>query len=210
MSKVTCEVVYKGDGSRLGHHDDQHNDHSCKARTTEHQAGRDRCLRVSDSLGTVLSFPLPPPLFELTWAPAIYLALAAVTTGGLPSPRQRSAASSGSSTTSASRQGARHLSVRMVWARGPRRSSWRGGQQGRQPMARFSMVLATSTRHWPFTSRTPSSMHSGSSATAVGQPERGLRSRQPRPVHDGRPRLHPLALGIAYAAKPAFRRLGFR
>jgi hypothetical protein len=31
------------------------------------------------ALGTVLSIPLPPPLFEITWSPAIYLALAALT-----------------------------------------------------------------------------------------------------------------------------------
>ncbi|MDG6898249.1 MAG: hypothetical protein JRN24_00780 [Nitrososphaerota archaeon] len=28
------------------------------------------------ALGTLLSIPLPPPLFEITWAPAVYLALA--------------------------------------------------------------------------------------------------------------------------------------
>ena len=28
------------------------------------------------ALGTILSIPLPPPLYEITWAPAIYLALA--------------------------------------------------------------------------------------------------------------------------------------
>ncbi len=28
------------------------------------------------ALGTILSFPLPPPIFEITWAPAIFLALA--------------------------------------------------------------------------------------------------------------------------------------
>ena len=28
------------------------------------------------ALGTVLSIPLPPPLFEITWSPAIYFALA--------------------------------------------------------------------------------------------------------------------------------------
>ena len=30
------------------------------------------------ALGTIISIPLPPPLYELTWAPAVYLALAAV------------------------------------------------------------------------------------------------------------------------------------
>lgn len=28
------------------------------------------------ALGTILSFPLPPPIFEITWSPAIFLALA--------------------------------------------------------------------------------------------------------------------------------------
>jgi hypothetical protein len=34
------------------------------------------------AVGTILSIPLPPPLYELTWSPAIYLALSALVDSG--------------------------------------------------------------------------------------------------------------------------------
>lgn len=30
------------------------------------------------AVGTILSIPLPPPLYEITWAPAVYMALSAM------------------------------------------------------------------------------------------------------------------------------------
>jgi hypothetical protein len=72
------------------------------------------------ALGTILSIPLPPPLYEITWAPPIYLALAVLVDSATAFDATAMGGFIGEAFNVAFRGGGSPIyPFGMVWARGP-------------------------------------------------------------------------------------------
>ncbi len=163
------------------------------------------------ALGTILSFPLPPPVFELTWAPAVYLALAALSDRWTA----LSATAIGSFigefyNVSFKAGGSPIYPFGMLWARAPEALivAWGANRGGKWLVA--SMVAATVYEtlaffisdglfytYGLFGYGSPVSLYTGFLA-AIGDFATMADLA-----------FIPVALVIIYAARPAFRRLGF-
>ena len=163
------------------------------------------------ALGTVLSIPVPQPLYEITWSPAIYFALAALTDSWTAFSATAIGGFIGEAINIAYKGGSPIYPFGMVWARGPEVFIviW-GARKGPRWLA-ASMVIATVYEtlafffpDWLF--YTYGLFQYGASTTLMS----GLASAS----YDFGTLLDvawiPVAFGIIYAAAPAFRRLGFR
>ncbi len=163
------------------------------------------------ALGTLLSFPAPPPLYEITWSPAIYLALAVLTDGYTAFSATAIGGFIGEAINVAYKAGGSPIyPFGMVWARGPEVFIviW-GARKGRKWLA-VSMVIATAFEtlafffpDWLFYAYGlfQYSVASGSSALGLAAFDFGTLIDLV---------WIPVAFGIVYAAAPAFRRLGFK
>jgi hypothetical protein len=163
------------------------------------------------ALATTLSIPLPPPLYEITWAPAIYLALAA-----LADPVTSFAATGFGSfigeavNVSFKAGGSPIYPVGMIWARAPEALivAW-AKKRGERALA-IAMVGATVFEtmafflsDWAFYVYGLFGYGSPSSFWA------GLFSASPDFFTMVDVAYIPVALALIRAARPAFRRLGF-
>lgn len=71
------------------------------------------------ALGTILSIPLPPPLYEITWSPAIYLALAVLVDAATAFDATVIGGFIGEAFNVGLRGGSPIYPFGIVWARGP-------------------------------------------------------------------------------------------
>jgi hypothetical protein len=154
---------------------------------------------------------MPPPLYEITWAPAIYLALAVLTDSWTAFSATAIGGFLGEAINVAYKAGGSPIyPFGMVWARGPEVFIvlW-GASRGRKWLA-VSMVVATVFEtfafffpDWLFYAYGLFSYSVPAGSTALGLA-----------AFDFGTLLDiawiPVAFGIIYAAAPAFRRLGFR
>ncbi len=165
------------------------------------------------AVGTILSFPLPPPVYELTWSPAIYLALSALSDRSTAFSATAIGGFVGEAFNVAFKGGGSPIyPFGMVWARGPEVLivAWGASKGGRRWLV-FSMVLATVYETIAF--YLPDAFfyaynvfpgYSGYQGLAAGF---GIASSDLFTLLDLA--YIPVALAIIVAAKPAFRRLGF-
>jgi hypothetical protein len=164
------------------------------------------------AVGTILSIPFPPPLYEITWAPAIYLALSALSDRWTAFSATAIGGFIGEAYNVAFRGGGSPIyPLGMVWARGPEALivAWGAKRGGRWLVG--SMVLATVFETLAFY------VSDGlfySYGVFQYQNYGGLLSGFGAASSDFLTMIDvafiPLALAIIYAARPAFKRLGFR
>ena len=163
------------------------------------------------ALGTILSFPLPPPVFEITWAPAIFLALAALSDRWTAVMATAMGSFLGEFYNVSFKSGGSPIyPFGMIWARAPEVLivAWGAAKGGRWLVA--SMVVATVyetmaffVSDWLF--YTYGLFGYGTPTTVYA----GLVAALPDVATMLDIVFIPVALGIMYAARPAFRRLGF-
>jgi hypothetical protein len=163
------------------------------------------------ALGTFFSIPAPQPLYEITWSPAIYLALAVLTDTGTSFSATAIGGFIGEAINIAYKGGSPIYPFGMVWARGPEVLIvvWGARKGGKWLVA--SMVIATAFEalafffpDWFF--YTYGLFQYGSPMSAA----EGFTTALPDLATMVDVAWIPVALGIIYAAGPAFRRLGFR
>jgi hypothetical protein len=162
------------------------------------------------AVGTILSIPLPPPLFEITWAPAIYLALALLSDQWTAFSATAIGSFFGEAYNVATRGGPPIYAVGMVWARAPevlivawaRRRGWK--------TITAAMVLATVFEtvaflipDWAF--YTYGVFGYGSPVSVIT----GFYTALPDVFTMVDIVFIPIAIVLVRAAAPAFRRLGF-
>lgn len=162
------------------------------------------------AVATILSIPLPPPLYEITWAPAIYLAL-----GALADPVTAFAATGFGSfigeayNVSFKGGGSPIYPIGMVWARAPEVLivAW-ARTKGEKTLA-LAMVGATVFEtlafffpDWLFYSSAlfQYQVPAGSTPLATALVDFGTLADLA---------YVPVALALIRAARPAFKRLGF-
>ncbi|MGA2665991.1 MAG: hypothetical protein ABSF83_13715 [Nitrososphaerales archaeon] len=164
------------------------------------------------AMGTFFSVPVPQPLYEITWAPAIYLALAVLTDSGTAFSATAIGGFLGEAINVAYKAGGSPIyPFGMVWARGPEVFIviW-GARKGRKWLA-ASMVIATVFETLAFFF--PDWLFYTYGLFQYGSPEstiKGLIAALPDMGTMVDLAWIPVAFGIVYAAAPAFRRLGFR
>lgn len=200
---MTCEVIYKRG----------------EARPSSMERKPPLSVRIAVAsvfasviaLGTLLSVPMPIPLYEITWSPAVYLALAVLTDGWTSFSATAIGGFVGEALNVVYKAGGSPIyPFGMVWARGPEVLIviW-GARKGRKWLA-VSMVIATVFEtlafffpDWLFYSYGvfQYSVPSGSTPLGLAAFDFGTLVDLV---------WIPVAFGIVYAAAPAFRRLGFR
>jgi hypothetical protein len=175
------------------------------------------------AVGTILSIPLPAPLYELTWSPAIYLALSALTDKWTAFSSTAIGGFVGEAFNVAYKGGGSPIyPFGMIWARAPEVLivAWgasRGGKMfkwGKLPRAPywlvFSMILATVYETMAFF--VSDGLFYAYGLFQYGSPE-GLVAGFGVASADFFTMVDlvyiPVALAIIIAARPAFRRLGF-
>lgn len=164
------------------------------------------------ALGTFLSFPMPAPLYEITWSPAIYLALAVLTDQSTAFSATAIGGFIGEAINVAYKGGGSPIyPFGMVWARAPEVLIvvW-GARKGRKWLA-VSMVVATAFETLAFFF--PDWLFYTYGLFQYGSPEsvtKGLFAALPDFGTLADLVWVPVAFGLIYAAGPAFRRLGFR
>lgn len=162
------------------------------------------------AVGTFFSIPMPPPLYEITWAPAIYLALSA--TVDIPTSVSATAIGSfiGEAINVTVKGGSPIYPLGMVWARGPEALivGW-ARRRSRRTLA-AAMVVATVFEtlafffsDWLFYAYGLFQYGSPTSMTAAF----GSASIDFLTMLDVV--FIPVAFGVIAGARPAFRRLGF-
>lgn len=162
------------------------------------------------AVGTFFSIPVPQPLYEITWSPAIYLALSVFVDSGTAFSATAIGGFIGEAINIAYKGGSPIYPFGMVWARGPEVLivAW-GARKGNKWLA-ASMVIATVFEtlafffpDWLFYNYGlfQYSVPSGSTALGLAAFDFGTLVDLA---------WIPVAFGIIYAAGPAFRRLGFR
>jgi hypothetical protein len=162
------------------------------------------------ALGTFFSIPLPQPLYEITWAPAIYLALSAMV--DIPTSASAIAIGSfiGEAVNVSVKGGSPIYPLGIVWARVPEALivGW-ARNRGTKTLA-GAMVIATVFEtlafffpDWLF--YTYGFFQYGTPTTAASA--LGLAAFDFGTLADVA--FIPVAFGIIKAARPAFRRLGF-
>jgi hypothetical protein len=162
------------------------------------------------AVGTIFSIPLPPPLFEITWAPPIYLALALLSDQWTAFSATAIGSFIGEAYNVATRGGPPIDAFGMVWARAPevlivawaRKRGWKA--------ITAAMVLATVFEtvaflipDWAF--YTYGVFGYGSPVNVVT----GFYTALPDVFTMVDIVFIPIALVLVRAAAPAFRRLGF-
>lgn len=163
------------------------------------------------ALGTILSFPLPPPVFELTWAPAIFLALSALSDKWTAVTATAVGSFAGEFYNVSFKPGGSPIyPFGMLWARAPEALIvyWGARKGGRWLVA--SMVLATVYETLAFF--VSDGLFYTYGLFGYGSPvslEQGFALALPDFATMADAIFIPVALGIILAARPAFRRLGF-
>jgi hypothetical protein len=163
------------------------------------------------ALGTILSFPLPPPVFELTWSPAIFLALAALSDRWTAVTATAVGSFIGEFYNVTSKAGGSPIyPFGIVWARAPEVLivAWGANKGGRWLVA--SMVIATVFETLAFFVSdglfyTYGLFGYGNPTNLIG----GFTLALPDFATMLDVAFIPAAFLIIYAAQPAFRRLGF-
>ncbi|MDA4114081.1 MAG: hypothetical protein OK474_08550 [Thaumarchaeota archaeon] len=163
------------------------------------------------ALGTILSIPVPQPLYEITWAPAIYLSLAVLSDRWTAFSATAIGGFIGEAINLSIKGGSPIYPFGLVWARAPEVFivAWAAGK-GNKWLA-FSMVVATVFEtlafffpDWLFYTY---GLFSYGSPMSVAQ---GFTTALPDLFTMVDVAFIPVAFGIIYAARPAFRRLGFQ
>jgi len=163
------------------------------------------------ALGTFFSIPVPQPLYEITWAPAIYLALAVLTDRWTAFSATALGGFIGEAINVSYKGGSPIYPFGMVWARAPEVLivAW-GARKGNKWLA-FSMVVATVFETLAFFF--PDWLFYTYGLFSYGSPE-SLGLGFAAAISDLGTMVDvifiPVAFGIIYAARPAFERLGFR
>lgn len=163
------------------------------------------------ALGTVLSIPLPPPLFEITWSPAIYLALAALTDPGSAFSATAIGSFLGEAYNVAYKAGGSPIyPLGMVWARAPEVLivAW-ASRKGGKTLA-LAMVVATVYETVAFL--VPDWLFYTFGLFGYGSPVdiyTGFYAALPDLFTLVDIAYIPLSLALIKAARPAFERLGF-
>lgn len=164
------------------------------------------------AVGTILSIPLPAPLYEITWAPAIYLALGALSDRWTAFSATSIGGFIGEAYNVAFRGGGSPIyPFGMVWARGPEVLivAW-AAKKGTRWLA-LSMVLATLYETVAF--YVPDALFYAYGVFQyqnAGNIVAGFTTAFSDIFTLVDLAYIPVALAIIFAARPAFRRLGFR
>jgi hypothetical protein len=163
------------------------------------------------ALGTILSFPAPPPLYEITWAPAIYLSLAVLSDRWTAFSATAIGGFIGEAVNVAVKGGSPIYPFGIVWARAPEVVivAW-AARKGNKWLA-FAMVVATVFETLAFFF--PDWLFYTYGLFSYGSPESvgaGFTAALPDLLTMIDLAWIPVAFGIIYAARPAFRRLGFQ
>ena len=163
------------------------------------------------AVGTILSVPLPPPVYEITWAPAIYLALAALVDPWTAFDATAIGGFLGEAFNVAFKGGGSPIyPFGMVWARGPEVFivAW-ARTKGRKAMA-AAMVGATvfETLAFFFSDWGFYAYGLFSYSVPAGSTPLGLASFDFATLLDLA--WIPVAFVLIRQAGPAFRRLGYR
>jgi uncharacterized membrane protein len=163
------------------------------------------------AVGTILSIPLPAPLYELTWSPAVYLALSALADKRTAFSATVIGGFIGEATNIALRGGSPIYPFGIIWARGPEALivAW-AAKRGTRWLV-VAMVAATVFEtiafflsDWLFYTY---------GLFQYGNPEsvtQGFVSASPDVFTMVDLAYIPIAIAVIYAARPAFKRLGFR
>jgi len=162
------------------------------------------------AVGTIFSIPLPPPLFEITWAPAIYLALALLSDQWTAFSATAIGSFLGEAYNVATRGGPPIYAVGMVWARAPevlivawaRRRGWKAITAA-MVLATIFETVAFLIPDWAF--YTYGVFGYGSPVDVLT----GFYTALPDVFTMVDIVFIPIALVLVRAAAPAFRRLGF-
>lgn len=163
------------------------------------------------ALGTVLSIPLPPPLFEITWSPAVYFALAALTDSGTAFSATAIGSFLGEAYNVAYKAGGSPIyPFGMVWARAPEVLiiAW-ASRKGNKALA-ISMVIATVYETVAFL--VPDWLFYTFGLFGYGSPVSlvtGFYAASPDVFTMVDLTFIPVAFALIRAARPAFERLGF-
>jgi hypothetical protein len=164
------------------------------------------------AVGTLLSIPLPAPLYEITWSPAIYLALSALSDRWTAFSATAMGGFIGEAYNVAFRGGGSPIyPFGMVWARGPEALivAW-AAKKGTRWLV-VAMVIATVFETLAF--YISDALFYSFGLFQYGSPQ-GLSGGLVAASSDFFTLIDlayiPVALAIIYAARPAFRRLGFR
>jgi len=163
------------------------------------------------ALGTILSFPLPPPIFEITWSPAIFLALAVLADRWTAVTATAVGSFIGELYNVSFKSGGSPIyPFGMLWARAPEVLivAWGASRGGKWLVA--SMVVATVYETFAFFVSdglfyTYGLFGYGSPTNLLG----GFALALPDFATMFDLAFIPAALLIIYSARPAFRRLGF-
>ncbi|MDV3244041.1 MAG: hypothetical protein LYZ66_02550 [Nitrososphaerales archaeon] len=163
------------------------------------------------AVGTILSIPLPFPLYEITWAPAIYMALS-VLAGPLPSLAATALGSFiGESYNIATRGGPPIFIAGIVWARAPEALIISWARNRRPRTIALAMVLGTIYEALAFFF--PDWLFYAYGIFGYGNDNVGITSGFYAASFDFATFLDLLYIPVAFAilrgARPAFRRLGF-
>lgn len=163
------------------------------------------------AIGTILSIPLPPPLYEITWSPAIYLSLAVLVDSWTAFDATAIGGFLGEAFNVAFRGGGSPIyPFGMVWARGPEVFivAW-ARTRGPKALA-LAMIGATvfETLAFFFSDWAFYAYGLFSYSVGAGETSLGLASFDFATLLDIA--YVPVALLLIRQARPAFRRLGFR
>jgi len=163
------------------------------------------------AVGTMIAIPLPPPVFEITLAPAIYFALAVLAERWDAFAATAIGGFVGELFNITTRGGSPIYPFGMVWARAPEVLiiAW-AANKGRKTLA-FAMVVATVYETFAFLVSdwlfyTYGLFQYGSPTTLYS----GLLSALPDLATFADIAFIPIAFAIIAAAGPTFRRLGYR
>jgi len=160
--------------------------------------------------GTILSVPLPPPLYEITWAPAVYLALSALVDPATSFTAVGLGSFIGETYNIATRGGPPIFIPGIVWARAPealivgwaRKKGWKA-LAAAMVLATFFETAAFFFPDWGFYSY---GLFYGSDNTGTWP---GFAAALPDLFTVVDLVFIPAAFVLIRAAAPAFKRLGF-
>jgi len=168
------------------------------------------------ALGTVLSIPLPPPLYEITWSPPIYLALAALVDPATAFDATAMGGFIGEAFNVAYRGGGSPIyPFGMVWARGPEVFIVAWAKRRGQKALAIAMAAATIFETLAFFFPDWAFYNYGlfgyvcNSGSVCSSPFAALGAASGDLFTLVDIAFIPVALLIIRAARPSFRRLGF-
>ena len=162
------------------------------------------------AVGTILSIPLPPPLYEITWSPAVYLALAVLVDSWTAFDATAIGGFLGEAFNVAFKGGGSPIyPFGMVWARGPEVFivAWARTKGPRAMAVAMAGATVFETLAFFFPDWAFYSYGLFSYGVSPGQTPLGLAAFDFGTLADLA--FIPVALLIVRQARPAFRRLGF-